>query len=232
MSFRIMRLFLRVYASLLHESVDGFYRVFQIHERVTLQNFSAVPPEVIGCDPEWRNVPKSGVTQSFYDNAILFRPMKRDHQNMHPICLNPCLHNFSEQTQNYILDMQRGRLIRDWVDAFARKKNSKHLLAMNPVYGNNSTYWLSCASPRNLPVLLRSLPNSSYISVLYGSQYSYPDTRLPVVDISSLSVSMQVKQSADCVNVIVSSSPTSANYMMIFKEYSLPCCSQYRYNLE
>lgn len=83
---------------------------------------------------------------------------------------------------------------------------------MNPVFGNNSTYWLSCASPRNLPILLSALPNSSYISVLYGSQYSYPDTRLSVVDISSLSMSMQVKQSADCVNVIVSSSPTSANY--------------------
>jgi len=102
--------------------------------------------------------------------------------------LNPCLSEFSRQTQEYLVDGDPGYEIRQWIDRFVHVKQNKLLIGMNAVLGDASTFWMRCFNPQRLPSFLSLLPNPNYVSVLYGNQYSYPDMRLSVVDIIALTL--------------------------------------------
>jgi len=104
--------------------------------------------------------------------------------------------------------------IRLWVDRFVQRKQNKMLIGMNLVFGTTSSFWLRCPSPRILPLLHAALPNSNYdVSVIYGSQFSYLEMRLSVVDIcSSLSAVLSLTMASDGMNKIVGASPNSANF--------------------
>lgn len=143
---------------------------------------------------------------------MLFMPTKDEHGYRHRIFLNPCLKAFSDLTQEFLYARDAGRIIRMCVDDFSRRKQHKTLIGLDPVYGDNSTVWLRCSHPRLLPRLLSSFPNSNYISIMYGSQFSYPEIRLSILDVSSLSAAMSLTIAADGMNTIVMASPTSAHF--------------------
>lgn len=110
------------------QSVDELYWIYQISKRITILHYRTIPPEYVGYDEGWKNVTKYGVNQSYYENALLFVPIKQQHhQNMHWHFLNPWLHNFFVQIQAFLLDIERGHTISNWVDKFSRRKHSKHL---------------------------------------------------------------------------------------------------------
>lgn len=88
-----------------------------------------------------------------------------------------------------------------------QRKQNKLLIGMNPVFGTTSSFWLRCPSPHILPLLLSALPNSNYISVMYGSQFSYPEMHLSVVDIISLSAALSLTMSSDDMNTFSKNSP-------------------------
>lgn len=90
-----------------------------------------------------------------------------------------------------------------WI-AFFELALLMHRYGMNPVFGTTNSFWLRCPRPRILSQLLSALPNSNYVSVMYGSQFSYPEMRLSVVDISSLSAALSLTMSSDGMNTIVS----------------------------
>lgn len=141
-------------------------------------------------------------------------PIKRVHGYMYRIFLNPCLNDFSQETQRFLFAEDAGytRMLRNWVGDFVRRKQHKLLVGLNPVYGDTSTVWFRCSHPRILPQRLNSFPNTNYVSIMYGSQFSYPEMRLSVLDVSSLSAAMSLTISADGMNTIVMASPTSVNF--------------------
>lgn len=107
--------------------------------------------------------------------------------------LNPCLSVLSDRTQEFLRDIQAGLELRNWVDNFVRRKQHKAPIGMNPVYGDNSTFWLRCCNPRRLPTLLSALPNSSAISVVYGSQFLFPEARLSALDMSKFKFKVEIQ---------------------------------------
>lgn len=147
-----------------------------------------------------------------YNNASMFEPQRSDYGYSHRIFMNPCITRLITSTHEFLRDGQAGYVLREWVDKFARRKQHKTLIELNPVYGDTSTVWLRCSSPRSLPMLLGSFPSSNYVSVMYGSQFSYPEVRLSVLDVSSLSSAMSLSLTADGMNTVVMASPNSSNF--------------------
>lgn len=75
--------FLQKYAELIHRIGDEFHRLFRVTDRRDLQNIRVIPPESLGSCPDWDRVRKDGVIRSYYDNAVLFEPIKNGHGYTH-----------------------------------------------------------------------------------------------------------------------------------------------------
>lgn len=120
------------------------------------------------------------------------------------------LHNFVTLTQGF-LNVNNLQL-RQWMNDFVDRKRTAIVSGVRPIYGHNDTFWEPCSHPARLSNLLSQFPNFNVLSVVYCSEFIFPECNLTDLDVTQISATISSNSNrSEPLSTFISSTPNAAN---------------------
>lgn len=120
------------------------------------------------------------------------------------------LHGFIALTQGF-LNVNNLQLSQ-WMNDFVDRKRTAIVSGVRPIYGFNDTFWEPCSHPARLSNLLSQFPNFSTLSVIYCSEFIFPECNLTGLDVTQISTTISSNSNqSEPLSTFISSTPNAAN---------------------
>lgn len=95
---------------------------------------------------------------------------------------------------------------------FVDRKRTATVGGVRPIYGYNDTFWEPCSHPARLTNLLSQFPNFNTLSVVYCSEFIFPECNFTDLDVTQISATISSNSNrSEPLSTFISSTPNAAN---------------------
>lgn len=200
----------------LHHIVEGFvkdnYCRYSVSDSEDCGELRIIKPSVIGFPKEIYSMNVPGLQAYILDNRDRFQPIHMGDATFEFInIVKPrFIHDFVTLTQGFL--NVNNLALRQWMNDFVDRKKTAIIGGMRPIYGFNDTFWEPCSHPARLSSLLSQFPNFNILSVVYCSEFIFPECNLTDLDVTQISATIASNSNrSEPFSTFISSTPNAAN---------------------
>lgn len=200
----------------LHHIVEGFvkdnYCRYSINDSEDCGELRIIKPTVVGFPKDIYNMNVFGLQSYILDNREMFQPIHMGEATFEFInIVKPrFLHDFITLTQGFLNANNLG--LRQWMNDFVDRKRTAIVGGVRPIYDYNDTFWEPCSHPARLSNLLSQFPNFNILSVVYCSEFIFPEYNLTDLDVTQISATISSNSNrSEPLSTFISSIPNAAN---------------------
>lgn len=171
-----------------------------------------VKPTAVGFTKEVYSMNVPGLQSYILDNRGRFQPIYVGETIYElVIIVKPrFMHDFITLTQGF-LNVNNIQL-RQWMNDFVDRKRTAIVGGIRPIYGQNDTFWEPCSHPARLSNLLSQIPNFNTLSVIYCSEFIFPECYLTDLDVTQIIATISSNSNrSEPLSTFISSTPNAAN---------------------
>lgn len=112
------------------------------------------------------------------------------------------------RTMAHVLREGRAQRMNDFVD----RKRTAIVGGVRPIYGYRYIFWEPCSHPARSPNLLSQFPKFNTLSVVYCSEFIFPECNLTDLDVTPISATISSNSNrSEPLSTFISSTPNAAN---------------------